>query len=324
MAAKTKIIFMGTPVFAVPALKSLHLKYGIDACVTTPDKPKGRGRKLQPSPVKTAALELGIPVLQPESLKSPEFESQIKAIDPDIIVVIAFRILPEAVYSKAKIAAFNIHGSLLPKYRGAAPINWAIINGETKTGLTSFILQKKVDTGNMLLKKEINIDDSTTAGDLHDALMPMASDLAMETIELLLKGGCVALPQSDEEATPAPKLFRDGCKIDWQWPAGKLLRFIHGTSPLPGAWTMWDGKILKILRVKLALDINININFDIKSDINIEPGCFEIMNKRMYVECGAGALELVEIQLQGKKAMKMPDFLRGYRGEDSGSLDGPQ
>lgn len=309
MAGKTKIIFMGTPQFAVPALRAVNGKYGLAACVTTPDKPKGRGRKLQPPAVKTAALELSIPVLQPQSLKAPEFESQIKAINPDIIVVIAFRILPEEIYTKAKIAAFNIHGSLLPKYRGAAPINWAIINGETKTGLTSFILQRKVDTGNMLLKKQINIDDSTTAGDLHDALMPVASDLSIETIELLLKGDYAALPQNDEEATPAPKLFTGGCKIDWARPAGKLLRFIHGTSPLPGAWTIRDGKILKIFRVKTA------------GEIGIEPGCFIIGNGRMYVGCGTGALELLEIQLQGKKAMKVPDYLRGYRGGNSGFLD---
>lgn len=299
---------MGTPEFAVPALKAINKIFGIAACVTTPDKPKGRGRKLQSSAVKIAALELGIPVFQPESLKSPEFESQIKAINPDIIVVIAFRILPEEIYSKAKIASFNIHGSLLPKFRGAAPINWAIINGATKTGLTSFILRKKVDTGNMLLKREININDSTTAGDLHDSLMPLASDLSIETIELLLNGNYNALPQIDEEASPAPKLFRDQCKIDWAKPAGKLLRFIHGTSPLPGAWTMWDGKILKIFRVNLA------------GKMKIEPGSYIIENNKMYVGCGSGALELLEIQLQGKRAMKASDFLKGYRGGDSGSL----
>ncbi len=310
MAGKTKIVFMGTPEFAVPALREINRQFGIAACVTAPDKPKGRGRKLQPTAVKTAALDLGIPTLQPESLKSDEFESQIKAIGPDIIVVIAFRILPEAIYSKANIAAFNIHGSLLPKYRGAAPINWAIINGESKTGLTSFILQKKVDTGNMLLMKEINIDDSATAGDLHDSLMPMAAELAIETIDVLIEGNYKALPQSDAEATPAPKLFREQCEIDWTNHAGKLLRFIHGTSPVPGAWTVWDGSVLKIFRVKPA------------EEINIEPGRYIIENLRMYVGCGSGALELSEIQLQGKKAMQISDFIRGYRGDKSGLLRG--
>ncbi len=298
------IVFMGTPEFSVPSLEATSEKYGVKAVVTIPDKPQGRGRKIIPSPVKQKAIELGIPVLQPESLKSLEFVDKLSEYEPDIIVVIAFRILPPAVYKLAKIASFNIHGSLLPKYRGAAPINWAIIKGETKTGLTSFILREKVDTGDMLLKKEVAIDDSTTAGDLHDKLMPLASELTIETIELIKSGNYKTMPQSNQEATPAPKLFRENCNIEWNATAQSLLRFIHGTSPIPGSWTIFNGRKLKILRVKL---------FEEKG----EPGTYTI-GRKFLAHCPDNSLELIEIQTEGKGIVRVEDFLRGYHGPASG------
>ena len=194
---------------------------------------------------------------KPESLKNPDFIEQIKQIAPDIIVVIAFRILPKDVYTIAKIASFNIHGSLLPKYRGAAPINWAVINGEKTSGLTSFILQEKVDTGNVLIKKEIRLFDGITAGELHDLLMPIAADLSIETIDMLAKGNFQALPQDDTIATPAPKIFKQDCIIDWNKPAVNVRNFIHGLSPYPGAYTIMHGKHLKILKTIITKKINL-------------------------------------------------------------------
>lgn len=300
---------MGTPEFAVPAMEKLHSEYGVAAAVTVPDKPKGRGLKLMPSPVKIAAGNYGIPVLQPESLKEPGFISQIEEISPDIIAVIAFRILPAAVYSKAKVASFNVHGSLLPKYRGAAPINWAIINGEKISGLTTFLLQEKVDTGFILLKKELAIPENATAGDLHDLLMPEAAILAAETVELLLSGNYSPIVQDESAACPAPKLYRENCRISWDLPVENIKNFIQGTSPVPGAWTKFEDKTLKILRCELD---NIKLDF---------PGDFKIIEGKFYVQCLDGAISLKQIQPEGKNQMWVQDFLRGWRGATEGKLN---
>lgn len=306
MNSNPKIIFMGTPEFAVPTLKALNEKYGVDTVVTVPDKAQGRGRKLAPSPVKEYALEQKIPVLTPDSLKDPEFEKVIIDIDADIIVVLAFKILPEGIFTRSKLGTFNIHGSLLPKFRGAAPINWAIIKGEKETGLTSFLLRQKVDTGDILLNKRIDIVKGMTAGDLHDALMPLAAELSIETVELLMSGEYEASKQDNNMATPAPKLFRENCVIDWHTPAVDLMNFIHGTSPIPASWTNWKGKRLKIFRV------------NIEESLNKDSGYFVIENNNLFVQCGDKALRLTEIQLQGKGKMKTSDFLLGYRGETEG------
>jgi methionyl-tRNA formyltransferase len=303
-----KIIFMGTPEFAVPALRKIHEKYGIHTVVTVPDKSKGRGRKVQPSPVKAAADELKIPVIQPESLKDENFIQRLEDISPDIIVVIAFRILPEEVFTKAKIAAFNIHGSLLPKYRGAAPINRAIMNGEKETGLTSFVLQKKVDTGNILLKKKIDIPEYCTAGELHDLLMPIAAELSIETIEMIKSGRFETLPQDDSEASPAPKLFRDDCKINWGKQVDEILNFIHGTSPAPCSWTTFNGEMLKIYEAR-------------PSEKSLKPGEFEISDDEFTAGCENGAIYLKKIQLPGKKPVNTGDFIRGYRGIKAGYFE---
>jgi methionyl-tRNA formyltransferase len=215
------------------------------------------------------------------------------------MAVLAFRILPEAVYSISSIATFNIQGSLLPKYRGAAPINWAIINGETESGLTSFILKKKVDTGDMLLQTAIKIPDGSTAGDLHDLLMPEAAKMAIDTCNLLIDGEFQALKQDSNAATPAPKIFRESCEINWDRHALALRNFIHGISPVPGAWTNLNGKRFKILRAGYS------------ASGTGRPGAFIIDGEKWLVQCGKGILSLIEIQGQGKKAMKASDFLKG-------------
>ena len=302
------VIFMGTPDFSVPSLVETAEKFDLKAVVTVPDKKKGRGRKLKPSPVKKKAVELGIPVLQPEKLKDPEFLKQLEEINPDIIIVIAFRILPEEIFDIPKISIFNIHGSLLPKYRGAAPINWAIINGDKKTGLTSFIIEKKVDTGNILLQKEVEIQENETAGELHDRLMHISPELTTETVELLDSGNFTPKKQDESQVTPAPKLFTDNCKIDWSKSSEEVKNFINGTSPIPGAWTIFNDSRLKMLKAA-------------KSDKVLNESEFFIDKNGFFAGCGEGSVELLEIKPEGKKAMKTEDFAKGYRGESRGRLE---
>ena len=302
------IIFMGTPEFAVPTLELLNKELGVKAVVTVPDKPKGRGKKMQSSDVKIKAEELSIPVLQPEKLKDENFIEQLKSYEPDIICILAFRILPEEVYSLAKIASFNIHGSLLPAYRGAAPINWVIINGEKTSGLTSFILEKKVDTGNILLQHQFDIPAYTTAGELHDMMMPMAAQMSIDTCKLLNEGNYKLIPQDDSKASPAPKIFPEMCEINWDKGTRTTINFINGMSPFPGAWTTWNGERLKILKAKF------------ESDLISYPGEFMIEKDKFIVQCADGLLSILELQLPGKKKSKIEDFLNGYRGVRSGNF----
>lgn len=303
-----KIVYMGSPDFAVAPLETLHAKYGVSCVVTIPDKPQGRGKRLQASPVKLKAQELGIPILQPESLKDDKFAQQIEEIAPDIICVVAFKILPSKVYNLAKIAAFNIHGSVLPKYRGAAPVNWAIINGDKESGSTSFILADKVDTGNVLLKKHVNIPDDATAGDLRQLLIPLSCDLAVETVDLILKGNYKPETQDESLACPAPKIFPEMCEIKWTEDGEKLKNLINGVSPNPGAWTLWHQERLKIYRV----------HFD--PELHGKAGDFEIDRHNFKVFTGRGAVIIKELQLPSKKRMPVETFLQGYRGEAQGSL----
>lgn len=307
--SKPNIIFMGTPEFAVPALESLQLEFGVKAVVTVPDKPKGRGRKFLPSAVKVKATEYGIPVLQPEKLKDENFRDQLAAYEPDIIVVIAFRILPPMIFTLSKIATFNIHASLLPKYRGAAPINWAIINGEKETGLTTFIIEQKVDTGNILLQDKFNIPKNFTAGDLHDFMMPRAAKIAVDTCNILLSGDYKLKKQNENLVSPAPKIFPSDSVLDWHKPVTVLKNFIHGFSPFPGARTNWDGKMLKILRVALA------------PRNELLPGEYKIINNNFYVGCEGGELEILELQQEGKKVADVKSFLNGYRGAMTGKFN---
>lgn len=300
------IIFMGTPEFAVPALEALHSEFGVTAVVTIPDKPSGRGQKLHESAVKTAALHLGLPVLQPVSLRDEAFRLELMATKPDIICVIAFRILPRSVYSLARFGAFNVHASLLPKFRGAAPIQRAIIAGETESGVTSFLLNDAVDTGNIILRKTIGIPDGMTAGELYAALMPLASEAAVETCRALA-AGVIPEQQNDAEATPAPKIFREQCAVDWQQPARVVRNFIHGVSPVPGAWTMFNGKRLKILRCSIAEHAE-------AAGGGLQPGEY-YMSKKFVVGCGTGTVELTVIQPEGKSQMGAADYMRGWHGE---------
>jgi methionyl-tRNA formyltransferase len=305
---KLNLIFMGTPEFAVPALEELHREFGICCVVTLPDKPQGRGMKLSPSPVKQTAIELDLPVLQPELLKDDNFIFELSKFEPDIIVVIAFRILPPTVFNLAKLGAFNIHASLLPKYRGAAPINWAIINGEKTTGLTSFLLDEKVDTGKIILQNSIDIPEGVTAGDLHDLLMPEAAKLAVDTCRLLISGDFKAYTQDNSQATPAPKLFREQCRINWEQHAENLRNFIHGVSPIPGAWFDWEGKRYKVLRTEFS------------SGGKGTTGNYFVENEKIHIYCEKGIITILEIQPQDRKPMKIEDFLRGFRGELTGVI----
>lgn len=296
------IIFMGTPDFAVPSLKLIHEQLGVNAVVSVPDKPAGRGRKLQSSPVSICANELNIPLLTPTRLKDPDFVSQIAALQPDIIIVIAFRILPREVYSLAKLGAFNIHGSLLPKYRGAAPIQWAIINGEKHTGLTSFLLNDTVDTGNIIERFSCDIPNDMTAGELFEALKIPAANLALSTCKALINHTVIPQVQNDSDATPAPKLFRDDCRIIWTKSCSEIHNLVRGTNPKPGAWTIFNNTSLKILKTQC-----------ISNDVELGSGQYLITNDSFLVGTGYGVISLLKIQEEGKPALAISDFLRGYR-----------
>lgn len=302
----SNIIFMGTPEFAVPALQALHAEFGVSTVVTIPDKPRGRGLTVSPSAVKQAALDLGITdILQPEKLKDPSFAAEIEARSPDVICVIAFKILPRAVFSLSSNGTFNVHASLLPRFRGAAPINHAIIEGDSVTGVTSFLLDDVVDTGTILLQHSCPVPDGTTAGELYAMLMPMAAACARETTRGLLAGTLHRQPQDDSLATPAPKVFREHASINWQQPVHRVRNFIHGYSPSPCAWTTWNGDVLKVYRATL-------------SDLQLPAGSWRITETAFIVACSDGSLSLDELQLPGKRRMTIAEMLPGYRGPREG------
>ncbi|MCE2502536.1 MAG: methionyl-tRNA formyltransferase [Chlorobi bacterium] len=295
-----RVIFMGTPDFAIPSLEAIvEAGYTIPLVVTLPDKPKGRGRKLSPSPVKARAEELGIEVATPGKLRDPEFLELLSFKKPDVICVVAFRILPGEVFSIPSRGSFNLHGSLLPKYRGAAPINRAIMAGERETGVTTFFLKRKVDTGDVILKKRIPIGPEMTAGELRDIMKIVGAEAVIETLRLIEEGGVKLEPQADEEATPAPKIFREDCRIDWSQPAVQLHNMIRGLSPYPGAFTLWEGKSLKVLRAKLGEKQGLG-----QGEVLVE-------EERLFVGAGDGSLELAEVQREGKRVMGVTEFLRG-------------
>lgn len=297
------IIFMGTPEFAVPSLQALHREFGVQTVVTVPDKPRGRGLEVHPSEVKSAALELGITdILQPASLRDDEFRNQITERAPDIMCVIAFRILPKSIYTIARKGAFNVHASLLPRFRGAAPINHAIMSGDSESGVTSFLLNDVVDTGTILLQQHCAIDDGMTAGELYARLMPLAAECAVATTRGLLEGTLTPLQQDDTCATPAPKVYRTTSAIDLSQPRHAVRNMIHGLSPTPCAWTTWNGELLKVYRASLT-------------DGHTPVGTWRIDNNEFLVGCSDGELRFDEIQLPGKRRMQSTDVLRGYRGE---------
>jgi len=298
------IIFMGTPGFAVPSLKALfNSHHKISAVVTVPDKAKGRGQKVAESEVKKFAVENFLPVLQPVSLKDPGFAFELESLRPDLIVVVAFRILPKSIFKIPKYGSINLHASLLPKYRGAAPINWAIMNGERETGVTTFFLQEKVDTGSIIMQEKLDIAYDETAGTLHDRLMLLGAETLFSTVELIesYDGKPPVHKQNNGEATGAPKIFKEDCRIDFNRSVDEVYDFIRGLSPYPGAYTEYNEKIIKIYgAVKSRWD-------SLKG-----PGRFFIKEEKLYVSCLNEFLEITELQMEGKKRMNSREFLNGY------------
>ena len=300
-----KIIYMGTPEFAVPSLNKLvENGWNVVAVITAPDKPKGRGQKLISSPVKEAALKHGIPVLQPTNLKSSEFLQELKSYQADLQIVVAFRMLPEVVWSMPALGTFNLHASLLPNYRGAAPINWAIINGEKETGVTTFFLKHEIDTGSIIHQQKTPILPEESLGEVYEKLMSIGSELVVKTVEDIAHGNVKPLAQDESKAIHhAPKIFKETCKIDWENSAESIHNLVRGLSPYPAAWTELEGKVCKIYQSKVF-----------KTDLSSIPGKI-YTDEKTYLRMGtsAGQLEILELQLEGKKRMKTEDFLRGYK-----------
>lgn len=296
------IVFMGTPDFAVPSLRALAVDgHTIVSVVTAPDKARGRGQRVSATPVKEEALRLGLPLLQPDSLRDPAFVEALRALQADVFVVVAFRILPSDVFTLPRLGAFNLHASLLPRYRGAAPINWALINGDTETGVTTFFLREKVDTGNMILQRRLAVGPDTTAGELHDALMTLGADAVVDTVRLIARGEAPGLEQDDTLATPAPKIFRADCAIDWSAAARRVHDRIRGLSPHPAAWTLHGAAQLKLYRTRVS-----------DSPAPGPAGTVTVIDGRLIVTCGDGAVEVLELQQEGRRAMTAAEFLRGY------------
>jgi methionyl-tRNA formyltransferase len=296
-------VFMGTPPFAVPTLEALHRRgHSIASVITQPDRPAGRGQKLTPPPVKVKALELDLPVYQPEKIRTPEALEHLRKIAPEIIVVVGYgQIIPQTIIDLPRYGIVNVHSSLLPKYRGAAPINWAIANGETQTGVTTMRIEKRLDAGDMLLKRETAIGPAETAPQLAERLAPIGAELLIETLEGLAAGAITPEKQNEAEATYAPILKREDGRIDWQRPAPEIFNRIRGFDPWPGAYTSFRGKRLHVRRVCPL------------SGESLPPGAVSIRSG-FRAGCGAGtALQLQELQLEGKQRILADDFVRGYR-----------
>lgn len=310
---KIKIVFFGTPEFAVESLDKL-IESGADiaAVVTMPDKIAGRGHKLIESDVKKYAVQKGLPVFQPENLKSEEFVAQLREINADLFIVIAFRMLPEIVWNMPKYGTFNLHASLLPKYRGAAPINWAVINGETETGVTTFFLNREIDTGDIIQQESVKISLEENAGEVHDKLMHLGALMVIETVKNIEQGNINKIPQPEGYHIPAPKIFKETCRINWNETPLKIHNLVRGLSPYPAAWTtMVDSRKqdesmdVKIFETKIC---NENIKYG-------NPGEVVILNNRLLVSAGGNLLEILSLQPAGKKRMDASSFLRGYKPE---------
>jgi methionyl-tRNA formyltransferase len=308
------VVFFGTPDFAVPSLEALvGSRHRVLAVVTVPDTQKGRGMKLLPPPVKTAALRAGLPVLQPESLRDPAFHAALAAYADATFVIVAFRILPPEVFALPRGGCFNLHASLLPRYRGAAPINRAIMAGETETGLTTFLLQEKVDTGGILLQRCAEIGPDTTAGELSAALAVEGAQLVLETLDGLEAHALEPRAQDHALATPAPKIFRDQCRIDWTLPARRVHDAIRGLSPSPAAWTTHGIVTLKLLRSRPVAGDTAPESVAAPESIGAAPGSVRVAKREMFVACADAWLEVLELQQEGKRALGAEEFLRGYR-----------
>ena len=295
----TRIVYMGTPEFAVPPLEELvEAGYSIPAVITVADKPAGRGRKLKESAVKTCALKHGLKVLQPTNLKDPAFVQELKSLEADIFVVVAFRMLPELVWSMPPLGTFNLHGSLLPKFRGAAPIHWAIINGEKVSGLTTFLLDKRIDTGGTLLQIEHPITSGMTTGELHDELMSLGPDLVIRTVKGLVEGTLRPKSQNEELATHAPKLNKENSRLDFSKYPKSLVQQILGLNPFPGAYY---GEF-KFLNAQVCS----------RSNPSNQP-VLSVINRRLYLDYPLGSIEIIEIKPNGKKKMDAKSFINGLK-----------
>ncbi len=308
-----RIVYMGTPEFAVESLRALvEGGYNVVGVVTMPDKPVGRhGSVLQPSPVKQYAVEHGLPVLQPERLKDETFVEQLRALRADLQIVVAFRMLPEVVWAMPPMGTFNLHASLLPQYRGAAPINWAVINGETETGITTFFLQHEIDTGRIIQQVRVPIADDDCVGDVHDRLMMLGGRLVTETVDNILAGNVHPIDQSElfqteQELKPAPKIFRETCRIDWQQPTKRVYDFVRGLSPYPAAWTLLQQPDAQPQSLKIYRTVP-------SAETPSQPAGTLRTDGRTYLRCACadGWLDILELQLAGKRRMPVADFLRG-------------
>ena len=297
-----RIIFLGTPDFAVASLKAMvEAKHEVVAVVTMPDKPAGRGMKLQQSPVKQYAVSQNIPVLQPEKLRNPEFIEELRSFKADLQVVIAFRMLPEIVWNMPALGTINLHASLLPDYRGAAPINWAIIRGEAVSGVSTFFLKHEIDTGDILLSASCKIGSDTTAGELHDTLMNLGALLMLQSLALIKQGKTQGTPQASDSQKLAPKIFKSHCQIDWGNTGQHILNLIRGMSPYPAAFTAINDKIVKVFKARFEPNTH-----------NNEPGTL-LCDQKSYlkVACQDGYVHLLDVQMESKKRMDIESFLRG-------------
>lgn len=312
---------MGTPDFAVPSLDILiQNNYNVVGVITATDKLAGRGNKLTESAVKKYAVEKGLRILQPEKLKNPDFIQELKSLNANLFIVVAFRMLPEIVWQMPEFGTFNLHASLLPQYRGAAPINWAVINGEKETGVTTFFLQHEIDTGNIILQEKIKIDEEDNVGIVHDKLMNVGSELVLKTVKAIEENNAISKSQisnlkSKISLHHAPKIFKETCLIDWNKTAIEIHNLIRGLSPYPAAFTYLDGKVLKIFKSQesrtMIQDESMNeiLRFTQNDNAKIQT------DKKTFLsfKCADGYLDILEIQLEGKKRMKVDEFLRGYK-----------
>ena len=311
-AKDLRIVFMGTPEFAVPSLRALvGGGYNVVGVVTSPDKPAGRGQKIHRSEVKIAALELGLPVLQPEKLKAPEFVEAMQALKPDLGIVIAFRMLPEVIWAMPRLGTFNLHASLLPQYRGAAPINWAVINGETETGVTTFLLNHEIDKGAIIAQVRVPILPEDNVGTMYDKLMHTGTALVTETVDRIAAGDIQPMEQTgidESRLHPAPKIFKEDCRIDWSWEGRRIVNFVRGLSPYPAAWTPIFKKGEPSDTAKIFA-----VHFE-PGGVVQRPGTVET-DKRTYlaVACADGRIVVDELQIAGKRRMSARDLLPGMR-----------
>ncbi|MEQ8924817.1 MAG: methionyl-tRNA formyltransferase [Fulvivirga sp.] len=300
-----RIIYMGTPDFAVPSLEILvENGFNVVAVITAPDKPKGRGQQLATSPVKDSAVKYNIPVLQPTNLKSPDFIEELRIYNANLQIVVAFRMLPEVVWDMPEIGTFNLHASLLPQYRGAAPINWAIINGEKETGVTTFFLKHEIDTGQIIFQEKEPINEDDTVGDLYGRLMQKGAQLVLKTVKAIQAEDYPQIEQDESvEIKHAPKIFRETCEINWNQPTQRVYDFIRGLSPYPAAWTTLNGKNLKIYITKPVVKPHSKNAGEYSTD----------GKSYLHFATNNGFIDVKELQLEGKKRMEVEEFLRGNK-----------